>query len=197
MWNEKYNRRDFLYGTQPNDFLQQACQNLPANQTILCLAEGEGRNAVYLAERGHQVVAVDASQVGLNKAKALAKQRGVNIETHCVDLAEFDFSQQRWDVVVSIFCHLPPTLRAQVHQQAEQHLSDNGLFILEAYAPKQLAHNSGGPKAASLLVELSAVKKEFSRLHWLHHCEIEREIYEGSGHTGLGCVTQLIGQKRH
>ncbi|MDY0136607.1 MAG: class I SAM-dependent methyltransferase [Thiomicrospira sp.] len=197
MWNEKYNRTDFLYGTQPNDFLQQACKNLPPNQTILCLAEGEGRNAVYLAECGHQVIAVDASQVGLDKAQALAKQRGVKIQTHCIDLAEFNFKQQTWDVVVSIFCHLPPTLRAQVHQQVEQQLNDGGLFILEAYAPKQLAYNSGGPKAESLLVELNAIKQEFSQLHWLHHCELERDIYEGTGHTGLGCVTQLIGQKQH
>lgn len=196
MWNEKYNRDDFLYGTQANDFLKQACQNLPPNQTILCLAEGEGRNAVYLAECGHHVVAVDSSQVGLDKAQTLAAQRGVRIETLCVDLAEFNFQQHTWHVVISIFCHLPPRLRAHVHQQVEQNLANQGLFILEAYAPRQLAFNSGGPKAEDLLVEMEAVKQEFSGLKWLHHAEVEREIYEGSGHTGLGCVTQLIGQKQ-
>lgn len=195
MWDQKFNREDYLYGTEPNDFLRSACQQLTPNSNILCIAEGEGRNATYLAKLGHKVTAVDASEVGLNKANQLAEKNGVNIQTKVADLANFDMGNAKWDAIIAIFCHLPPTLRKQVNQKIIRALKPSGLFISEAYSKKQLPNNTGGPKDLDLLMDLTTVKDELTGLNWQLAEEVKREIIEGSGHTGLGEVIQLIGVK--
>lgn len=195
MWNQKFDRQDYLYGTEPNDFLRAATQHLALSSEVLCIAEGEGRNATFLAKLGHQVTAIDASDVGLNKAKQLAKKNKVNLKTIVADLADFEMGMSRWDAIIAIFCHLPPSLRKQVNQKIVTALKPNGLFIAEAYSKKQLEHNTGGPKDLNLLMDLNQVKNELTGLDWLQASEIKREIIEGAGHTGLGEVIQLIGAK--
>lgn len=195
MWDQKFNREDYLYGTEPNDFLRSVCQRLTPNSDILCIAEGEGRNATYLAKLGHKVTAVDASEVGLNKANQLAEKNGVNIHTKVADLTDFDMGEGKWDAIIAIFCHLPPILRKQVNQKIVNALKPNGLFIAEAYSKKQLPNNTGGPKDLDLLMDLTTVKSELAGLNWLLAKEVKREIIEGSGHTGTGEVIQLIGIK--
>ncbi|MBE0493423.1 MAG: class I SAM-dependent methyltransferase [Thiomicrospira sp.] len=197
MWNQKFDREDYLYGTEPNDFLRAASQKLTPNSNILCIAEGEGRNAIFLAKLGHQVTAVDASEIGLNKAQQLAKQENVIIQTLVADLAEFDMGQSKWDAIIAIFCHLPPTLRKQVHGNIVTALKSHGVFIAEAYSKKQLEHSTGGPKDLDLLMDLNEVKLELLGLDWSHATETQREILEGTGHTGIGEVIQLIGLKTH
>lgn len=196
MWNQKFDREDYLYGTEPNDFLRTASQQIPANSQILCIAEGEGRNATFLAKLGHHVTAIDASEVGLKKATQLANQNNVSINTLVADLAEFDMGQSRWDGIIAIFCHLPPTLRKQVNQNIVIALKPNGLFIAEAYNKNQLQHNTGGPKDSDLLMDLNEIQLELTGLDWQHAVETSREIFEGTGHTGTGEVIQLIGTKK-
>ena len=111
MWNERYNRAEYVFGTEPNDFLKENFQKIPLGGKVLCLAEGEGRNAVFLAEQGYQVTAMDMSNVGLNKALKLAQDRGVDIITQVADLADYDFGQAQWDGIVAIWAHLPPAIR--------------------------------------------------------------------------------------
>lgn len=195
MWNQKFNRQDYLYGTEPNDFLRTAAEQLSPNSEVLCIAEGEGRNATFLAKLGHQVTAIDASDVGLNKAKQLAEKNGVSFKTFVADLTDFEMGESRWDAIIAIFCHLPPSLRKQVNQKIVTALNPNGLFIAEAYSKKQLQHNTGGPKDLNLLMDLNQVKNELTGLDWLLASEIKREIIEGTGHTGLSEVIQLIGAK--
>ncbi|WP_029933931.1 class I SAM-dependent methyltransferase [Thiomicrospira pelophila] len=195
MWNQKFNRQDYLYGTEPNDFLRSAAEQLSPNSKVLCIAEGEGRNAIFLAKLGHQVTAMDASEVGLNKAKQLAKKNGVSLKTLVADLADFEMGVSRWDAVIAIFCHLPPSLRKLVNQKIVTALKPNGLFIAEAYSKKQIEHDTGGPKDLNLLMDLNQVKSELTGLDWLLASEIKREIIEGAGHTGLGEAIQLIGIK--
>lgn len=193
MWNEKFSGTDYLYGTEPNEFLRECAELIRDKQKILCLAEGEGRNAVHLAQQGHEVTAVDASEVGLAKAEKLAQSRGVQIKTQVVDLAEFEFAENEWDAVVSIFCHLPPALRKRVHQGVVKSVRPGGYFILEGYHPKQLNHSTGGPKNIELLMTLDELKQELTGFCWQHEAQVCRNIKEGHGHTGDGWVTQLFG----
>jgi len=133
-WDERYSEDGFAYGTKPNDFLVQQCDAyLSSSSKILSLAEGEGRNAVYLAQQGHDVTGVDSSKIGLDKAQKLAKERGVAIHTDVADLKEYDIGEDKWDAVVSIFCHMPPPMRKDVHSKIVRGLKPGGILLLEAY----------------------------------------------------------------
>jgi len=142
MWDQRYSSIDYAYGTKANDFLISMVDKLPTGK-ILCLAEGEGRNAVWLAEQGNEVTAVDSSEVGLKKAEKLAKERNVKITTVHADLADYDIGAQQWDAIISIFCHLPAELRQDVHRRCVQGLRNKGVMLLEAYTPKQLEYKTG------------------------------------------------------
>lgn len=194
MWDQRYAAPGYAYGKEPNDFLRQVSDRIPRRR-VLCLAEGEGRNAVYLAGLGCSVLAVDASEVGLEKARKLAEERQVSIETQIVDLAEFAIAPESFDAIVAIFCHLPPPLRAQVHRQVVQGLRPGGMLVLEGYAQGQLGRGTGGPQSTELLFDLATIQQELSGLQWELAVEKEREVLEGSFHTGIGQVIQLLGIK--
>lgn len=194
MWDERYNTDEFVYGTRPNDFLASVSGHLPRGR-ILCLAEGEGRNAVYLAKLGHQVLAVDQSAVGLAKAERLAVAGGVRIETRVVDLAHFDFEPARWDAVVSIFAHVPSDLRKKLHRGVVAGLRPGGLFVLEAYTAAQLELKTGGPPDADKMMSLASLREELAGLDFRHGAELEREVFEGKLHTGRGAVVQVLAIK--
>ncbi|HVX40033.1 MAG TPA: class I SAM-dependent methyltransferase [Gemmatimonadaceae bacterium] len=194
MWNERYAAPDFVYGTEPNDFLRSVANRIPPGP-VLCLAEGQGRNAVYLASLGHDVVAVDQSTVGLQRAQELAAARGVTITTEVADLAEYRITPGTWAGIVAIFMHLPPALRAQVLAASVQGLAPGGAFIMEAYRPKQLEYGTGGPGDVSLLVSLDDLRRELAGLRIEHGVETEREIHEGAYHKGHSAVVQMLAFK--
>lgn len=194
-WNEKYQGQDYFYGTEPNDFLRAIANTWTTPKKILCIAEGEGRNAVFLARLGHQVSAIDSSSVARDKALALAEANNLHIDYQLADLNEFDFGIEQWDAIVSIFCHLPATLRQKVHQGVEAGLVADGLFIMEAYNPRQLDFATGGPKDINLLYNLDTIKQDFTKLDWQQSQSIERFIHEGQGHNGNSAVIQIVAQK--
>lgn len=194
MWNQRYNTAEYIYGTEPNDFLRAQCGAIPAGGTVLCLAEGEGRNAVYLAQQGYRVTAVDSSEVGLAKAAALAAQRGVQITCLHADLAEFALGEQAWDGIVSIFCHLPSTIRQPLHAALGRALTPGGVFLLESYTPEQLAFSTGGPKDVDMLVDAATLRRELPGLQFSLLQECQRDVVEGSYHTGLAAVVQAIAR---
>ena len=194
MWDDRYATPEFVYGIQPNDFLQANVSKLPKGD-VLCLAEGEGRNAVFLAKQGYAVTAVDSSKVGLDKAQQLAKQNDVKIKTEVVDLANYEFGIDKWDAIVSIFAHLPPPIRRLVHKKSVAALKPNGVFLLEAYSPEQLNYKTGGPPVVELLMSANDLTQELTGLELSLCQEIIRNVTEGFGHTGNGAVVQLIGQK--
>jgi SAM-dependent methyltransferase len=194
VWDERYNTDDYVYGTDPNEFLAAAAAEMPRGRT-LCIAEGEGRNAVFLAEQGHDVVAVDSSAIGLKKAGRLASERGVKIETVVADLAFFDIEPDSWDAVVSVFAHVPPDIRAPLHKRIVHGLRSGGMLVLEAYTPEQIQLGTGGPAVAEMTMSLDLLREELEGLVFVHAMELERDVVEGQFHTGRGAVVQLIAVK--
>lgn len=196
MWNQRYSEPGFAYGTEPNDFLAANAERcLPANGEVLCLAEGEGRNAVFLARLGFLVTGVDSSAVGLEKARALAAQHGVDIQTVVADLGEFELGTARWDGIVSIWCHTPSDLRARLHRSVVAALRPGGVLLLESYTPKQLEYKTGGPPTAELMMTLAAVREELAGLEFLDAEEKLREVHEGKYHDGMSAVLQVVARK--
>ncbi|MBC2604677.1 SAM-dependent methyltransferase [Pelagicoccus albus] len=194
-WDERYSAEEFIYGTKPNDFLASKADLIPQGP-VICLADGEGRNGVFLATQGHSVTSIDSSRVGLQKASKLAEKNGVQIETLCCDLAEYEFEPNSATGIVSIFCHLPPELRKKVHAQVYSALKPGGIFILEGYTPEQLKLGTGGPPVADLMHTLDQLKDELSGLEILHAQEVKREVIEGTFHTGMASVVQFVGRKK-
>lgn len=194
MWDERYSSNRYVYGTEPNGFLVEASTRLPSGK-ILCLGEGEGRNAVWLAAQGHEVTAVDSSGVGLDKAQLLAAERGVTITTVRADLGAYEIEADAWDGIVSIFCHLPAPLRAQVHGSCVAGLRHGGLMVLEAYTPRQVGRGTGGPPTADLMMDAETLRLELDGLEFLDLRECEREVHEGELHNGLGAVVQLVARR--
>lgn len=195
-WDERYGAAEYYYGTEPNEFLRDHAHLIRRYGEVLCLAEGEGRNAVFLAQQGVRPVALDQSAVGLSKASKLAVDKGVRIETVVADLDAYEIEPGRWDAIVSIWCHLPATLRAAVHRQVVTGLKAEGVFLLEAYTPAQLRYGTGGPKSADLLPTLAELRNELSGLDLVHATELERVVQEGRGHTGLSAVVQVVARRR-
>jgi SAM-dependent methyltransferase len=196
MWDQRYSEPGFAYGTEPNDFLAgNAERYLPPNGEILCLAEGEGRNAVFLAQHGFRVTGVDSSAVGLEKARKLAEEHGVHIRTVVADLGNFDLGVGRWDGIVSIWCHTPVDLRVRLHRSVVAALRPGGVLLLESYTPNQLEHKTGGPPTAELMMTLAAVREELAGLELLQAEEKLREIHEGKYHDGLSAVLQVVARK--
>jgi SAM-dependent methyltransferase len=193
-WDERFGGDGYLYGTEPNDFLRQHVELLPPGE-VMCLAEGQGRNAVFLAERGYEVSSVDLSATGVDKTLALATARGVTVTATVADLADVDLGTNRWSAIVSIFAHVPPTVRAEVHGRVADALIPGGIFVLEAYTPAQVGRGTGGPPDGSLTMTLDALRTELSALEFDHAVETEREVIEGVGHTGVGSVVQVIAHR--
>lgn len=194
MWDERYSDEEYVYGKDPNEFLANAVDKIPKGK-VLCVAEGEGRNAVFLAEHGYQVYAVDASAVGLEKARKLANERGVSIHTTVSDLAHYDIEPQSLDGVVSIFAHVPPQVRQELHRKIVDGLRPGGVLILEAYRPDQLKYKTGGPPTADFMMTLESLEAELVGLNFEYAVELDRDVVEGKYHTGTGAVVQLIGVK--
>lgn len=194
IWDQRYSKSEYLYGKDPNDFLVQAAPLIPSGP-VLCLAAGEGRNAVYLAKQGYAVTAVDISAMGLDKARRLADAAGVKITTEVVDLADYRIVPDYWSGIISIFAHLPPVARAQLHRRCVAGLAPGGMMVIEAYTPAQLQHKTGGPSTASLMMDLQSLEAELQGLEFKYGVEIEREFSEGTLHRGIGAVVQVIAIK--
>lgn len=189
-WNERYTTTKYLYGTEPNTFLVENAHLLCG--PVLSLSEGEGRNAVFMASRGLHVLGVDCSEVGLEKAQSLAKSRGVVIEFEVADLAEFQPKERHFGSVVSLSAHLPSAIRRKLYPLVEKALKPNGIVLLEAYSENQLARNTGGPKDIDMLMSVEKLRQEFPKLKPILVREIDREVAEGEGHTGMASVVQYI-----
>jgi SAM-dependent methyltransferase len=193
-WDSRYAGENYIYGTEPNSFLAEHHGLLSG--PVLSLSEGEGRNAVFLAAGGLEVLGVDISAVALEKAKKLASSRGVRIETLVADLGTFTPEEDRYGAVVSTWAHLPGAIRKRFYPLVERALKPGGLVILEAYSENQLSRDTGGPRDVDMLMTVEKVREEFPGLEPVLLREIERAVFEGGGHGGRSSVVQFIGIKK-
>ena len=189
-WEQRYAEPGHAYGTRPNVYLTTHRELLQPGQRVLVIGDGEGRNGVWLAEQGLEVVAVDYSATGLRKAEALAKERHVTITTHCVDLTEWHWPQDEFDYVVIIYVHFPPEVRARMHQAALHALKPGGQIILEAFSFDQLRHDSGGPPVREMLYDASLLAKDFHRGEILELTECSDFLDEGKYHAGEAAIVR-------
>lgn len=194
-WDERYAGANYLYGTDPSDFLAERCFALPPGGDILCLADGEGRNGVFLATKGMRVTGVDSSAVGLAKAAELAARRGVPYTAVEADLSVWDLGDARWHGVVSIWAHLPAPVRASLHPRLARALRPGGVLLLEHYHPRQLGYGTGGPSDPTMMLTLDELDAAFFGWTREHAFEGERVVVEGNGHGGKSYVTQAILRK--
>ncbi len=195
-WDERFAAPEFWYGTRPNDFVAQSLPYLEGCTTVVELGAGEGRNAVFLAEQGLTVTAVDYSKQGLQKVQKLAEQRGVSVETICADVLNWQPDRQ-WDAVVMTFLHLPPSDRPKLFALVQRILVPGGYVIAEWFRPEQRIRGftSGGPPTPELMVTASELQYHFPQSGILHLATPVRRLDEGPGHQGLGATVQLIWRK--
>jgi len=195
-WDARFAAADYVYGEEPNRWLEEQAGAPPVpDAEALAAGDGEGRNGVWLAERGWRVLSVDASVVGLAKAKALAARRGVRLETEQARLEAWAWPRGRFALAVSIFVHLPAELRPRVHAALAASLVPGGRLLLEAFTPRQLAFGTGGPKDPDLLYEPDHLHDDFAALEILHLEERELELGEGRLHRGRSAVVRLLARR--
>ena len=194
-WEHRYgSSAEYIFGTEPNDFLRERTADLPPGR-VLCLAEGEGRNAVFLAEHGFAVSSVDLTDAGVAKTRQLAATRGVTIDARQGDLAHYDLGESQWEAIVSIFAHTPPAVRRAVHARVVRALVPGGVLLLEAYTPDQIGRGTGGPPTPDMTPTLAELRRELTGLEFLHGLELVRNVVEGPGHSGEGAVVQVVARR--
>lgn len=195
-WDNRYAAGEYVYGTRPNRYFETQLPTMDRPGRILMLAEGEGRNAVFAAQKGWNVTAVDFSREGRRKALELAASRSVSIDYQIADLGQFDFRNDTpWDAIGLFYAHLPPPLRIKIHQQCVAALQPGGLLMLEAFRPQQLQRTTGGPKDPDMLYTLEQLLNDFKGLEVVEALEGAAYLEEGAGHEGLGEIVRLTLKK--
>ncbi|HSP22089.1 MAG TPA: class I SAM-dependent methyltransferase [Planococcus sp. (in: firmicutes)] len=194
-WNERYDVEKYLYGTEPNVFLKDIQTAVLTSGKVLSIAEGEGRNAVFLAEQGLDVTAWDFAESGLLKVEKLADEHGVHVNTELIDLAEADWQQNQWDGIVCIYGHFPKEVRLATLKGIKGAVKPGGYFVAEVYSAYQIPYASGGPKDPAFLYHPEEFLKEFGDWRIIHFFLGEVTRHEGDLHNGLAHVIQFVGQK--
>lgn len=195
-WEERFDKPEYEFGTAPNEFLARCKPLLPKTGKALAVADGEGRNGVWLAEQGLDVVSVDFSPNAQKKAKALAAQRGVLLTLIEADVHMWPYPEAAFDVVVEVFAQFStPAERPLKWAGMRRALKPGGLLIIEGYAPKQLAYGTGGPKQIEHLYTRALLEQAFGDLDDLRIVEEERVMHEGAAHAGLSAVINLTARK--
>lgn len=197
-WDARYDRADYLFGTEPNAFLKSEAAQLDELGEVLCVADGEGRNSVWLAKQGFRVHAVDASAIALDKARALATREGVAdaIRFEQVDLTRWHWPKARYHAVVAIFIQFAgPTARADLFSGMKEALVPGGLLLLQGYRPEQIGYGTGGPGAAENLYDEPMLRSAFDDFEIRKLVSYDAEISEGDGHNGMSALIDLIARK--
>ncbi|GAA4777700.1 class I SAM-dependent methyltransferase [Stakelama sediminis] len=195
-WNSRFDTDEYIFGTQPNRFLTQQAHRLPAGSKVLAIADGEGRNGVWLAEQGHRVTSVDISERGQAKAARLAQERGVTLDLRIEDVVEWDYPDAAFDAVVGIFIQFTaPEGRKRMFSGMKRATRPGGLILLEGYRPKQLDYATGGPKQLENLYTEELLRHHFGDWSIEHLESYDREISEGAGHHGMSALIDLVAQR--
>ena len=197
MWNERFAQPGYLFGTEPAQFLRDHGQYLTPGLRVLAVADGEGRNSVFLANQGLNVTALDGSSVAVDKARALADERGAKVDFNIADIMEWDWQSEAYDLVVAIFIQFSaPQEREKVFAGLKKTLKKGGILMLHGYTVEQLEHGTGGPPCAENLYTTELLKEAFSDMEILHLNAYERDVDEGRAHSGRSSLIDLIARKK-
>ena len=195
-WNKRFSAPEYIFGTAPNEFLASQEARLRPGQRALCVADGEGRNSVWLAERGLEVTAFDLSPTGVEKARHLAAARGVSVAYEVSDVYGWRWPQDAFDVVAAIFVQFAdPAMRAFMFERIVRSLRRGGLLILQGYTPRQLEYRTGGPPHAENMYTPELLRSAFASLEILELNEYEKVMAEGTQHCGRSAVIDLVARK--
>lgn len=195
-WDSVYADEAYVFGTEPNRFLLAQKDRLKPGQQALALADGEGRNGVWLAEQGLDVTSVDFSPIAQAKARRLAEARGVMIRFHEADLEHWDWVEARYDLIAAIFIQFAgPDTRARLFARMKQALKPDGLLILQGYTPRQLDYGTGGPSKAENMYTEPMLREAFADMEILHLQEHDEFIAEGYKHHGMSALIDLVARK--
>ena len=197
-WNERFDKKEFIFGKEPNEYLvEQASRYLNPKSSVLCIADGEGRNGVWLAKQGMRVTGFDVSDIALSKANQFSKENQVNIQYSLCDTDGFDWQANSYDAVIGIFIQFAdPEMRARIFKQVHQTLKPGGLFILQGYTPKQLEYRTGGPSLIEHLYTEEMIRELSQGLEILNMQCYEKELSEGARHTGMSALLGMVAKKR-
>lgn len=196
MWDERYAGGEYFYGTRPNAFMVSQHHLLKPGMKCLAVADGEGRNGVWLVEQGLKVLSVDSSAVAASKADTLAQQKGVKLDFEVADLLNWEWGENRYDVVVAIFIQFAtPEQRTQLFSSIKKCLKPGGLLLLQGYTPRQLEYKTGGPSQAENLYTEAMLRTAFTDMEIMHLQEHDSEIDEGTGHKGMSALIDLVARK--
>jgi 2-polyprenyl-3-methyl-5-hydroxy-6-metoxy-1,4-benzoquinol methylase len=197
-WNERFNKEEFIFGKEPNEYLvEKTHQYLKPNNKVLCIADGEGRNGVWLAKQGMQVIGFDASDIALSKANQFARENQVKVEYSFSDTDSFAWHANTYDAVVAIFIQFADApMRERIFQKVYETLKPGGIFILQGYTPKQIEYKTGGPSLIEHLYTEELISDLAKDLQILELCSYEKELSEGPRHTGMSALLGLVAQKQ-
>jgi cyclopropane fatty-acyl-phospholipid synthase-like methyltransferase len=195
-WETRFRSPDYVFGTAPNAFLKAQAHRLHPGQTALSVADGEGRNGVWLAEQGLDVLAVDFSPAALAKAQALAQKRGVKLRTEIADLTNWRWPEAAFDVIAAIFMQIVfPAERAALFTNLKRALKPGGLLLMQGYRVEQLTYRTGGPPEPERLYTRALLEEAFGDMAELEIREHDSAINEGTGHVGMSALIDLIAKK--
>ncbi|MHB1122064.1 MAG: SAM-dependent methyltransferase [Ramlibacter sp.] len=196
-WNRRFQTDEYLFGTEPNVWLREHRGLLQPGQRVLSVADGEGRNSVWLAQQGLVVDAFDVSEVGVAKARTLAAERGVTVNFAVSDVDGFAWPAAAYDAVVAIFVQFAdPALRERLFARIGESLKPGGLLLLQGYTPKQLEYKTGGPPHLAHLYTQAMLRQAFADWDILELREYEADVAEGTGHKGTSALIGMVAQRR-
>ncbi len=194
-WQKRFAAPGYAFGKEPNVFLKAQAHLLRPGQRALAVADGEGRNGVWLAEQGLDVLAIDFSETGLAKARALAAERGVTLRTELADVTTWRWPAQAFDVIAAIFIFVAPTERPAFFHHLKRALKPGGLLFMQGYRPEQLNYRTGGPPRADLMYTRAILQDGFGDMATLDISEHDSVIGEGTAHVGLSALIDLVARK--
>jgi SAM-dependent methyltransferase len=195
-WDSRYAESDYLFGTEPNAFLAREGWRLKPGWRALAVADGEGRNGVWMARQGLHVTSIDISPRGLEKARDLAASRGVALDVRNVDVTAFDMGEAAYDAVVAIFIQFaPPGTREDLFARMIRALKPGGLVFLQGYRPEQVDYGTGGPPHREHMYTMDLLEQQFGQLDWLHSASYDAPVHEGRGHDGMSALIELVARK--
>lgn len=195
-WNQRFSAPHYIFGREPNVYLREHAGLLAPASRVLCVADGEGRNSVWLAQQGHHVTAFDIAELGVAKARTLAQEAGVSVEFHVASCDDFSWSDADYDAVVAVFVQFAdPEMRARLFTRMQRALKPGGVLVLQGYTPRQLDYRTGGPPNVSHLYTPALVHEAFASLQIIELREYDAVLSEGTQHSGQSALLGLVARK--